>query len=170
LCCSLLFHSSCTYVHGHPQRKRNEMSIKTDVNKELEAIGTSSVPASQDVADKLIHEYNVATLGESYFKKRRDKAKTTLLNAFTQMQKDKIDGVIISTKRDEVGTSATLIESSAYILQVKSKNGAEFVDMQALKVTLARKYKLTTQQIEELITECTDRRDPSLSYEVVERQ
>ncbi len=145
------------------------MSIKSDVMAELETVGTKSKPTSQDISVNLVHAYNVATLGEAYFKKAREKAKDTLLKAFSDIQKEKVSDLVVNTKMNETGDVVSLIENDVYTLQVRSKNGATYLDMPALKTTLAKKYKLTTDQIEALIDECTDRRDPTLSYEVVER-
>jgi len=146
--------------------------IKASVMKALEKIGTTNghaVPTSQDPSVALVHEYNIATLGESYFKARRAKAKSSLEKSFNDVQKKQVDKLIVSTKQNEVGDSVVLIENNTYILQMKTKVGASFLDVQQLKVELMREHKMTALQVEALIERCTDRREPSKSLEVVER-
>jgi hypothetical protein len=46
------------------------------------------------------------------------------------------------------------------------KNGASFLDTQKLKVELMKSMKAT--EVEALFERCTDRRDPSQSWKVIE--
>lgn len=146
--------------------------FKTKLYAAFDKIGTSNgtrAPATQDTAVPMLHEYAVATAGESYFKKRREVAKKALERNLTDMQSATIDKTVAATKKNEVVNSCTLVETDPYSLVVDVKTGASFLDIAKLKVTLAKKHKLTTDQVEELITECTDRREPSQSWKVVER-
>ena len=148
------------------------MSVKEAAIKAMERIGTSNghaVPQSQDPIVSVVHEYHVATLGESHFKARRDKAKKQLEKSVGVPNADKIDAAVASVKKHEQGTSVELVSTEHYNVQVDFKNGASFLDTQKLKVELARKHKMLSADIEQLFEECTDRRDPSQSWKVVEK-
>lgn len=148
------------------------MSIKDAVMKALDKIGNTnghSAPQSQDQIVAVIHDYHVATIGESYFKARRDKAKKLLEKSIGVDTSDKLTKEIASVKRNQQGSTVEAFTTDPYSVQIELKNGASYLDVAKLKVTLARKFKLTTDQIEELIEESTDRRDPSQSWKVTER-
>ena len=62
-----------------------------------------------------------------------------------------------------------MFETEPYTVQVDLKNGASFLDVSLLKITLMKKHKMKADEVEALIEACTDRRDPSQSWKVVER-
>lgn len=135
----------------------------------LGTIGKHAQPESQDPMVPLLHEYNVSTLGESYFKARREKAKKALDKALDAQHRKKISDCVVSVKKNEIGESVSVIETDPYIFNVEIKNGASFLDTAALKTTLMKDHKMTALQVEALIEQCTDRREPSQSWRVVER-
>lgn len=146
--------------------------IKAKLFTALDKIGNSNghaAPASQDPVVPSLHEYYVATHGEAYFKKRRENAKKCFDAILNDQQKKRLEKIIAETKTSEVGDSCTLVETDPYVLSVDVKNGASFLDVSLLKVTLMREHKMNATQVEALIEKCTDRRDPSQSWKVVER-
>lgn len=147
-------------------------TIKQNATAALEKIGNTgnhACPQSQDPSVPLQHEYYVATLGEAYFKKRREVAKSKLEKSLGKVQLKKLEDAVVGVKRDEVADTCTLIEADQYITSVDIKNGASFLDTAQLKVTLMRDHKMKATEVEALIEKCTDRRDPSKSWKVVER-
>lgn len=147
-------------------------TIKQKVMGALDKIGRTNghnVPESQDPSVPLQHEYYVATLGEAYFKKRRDKAKTALEKSINDIGKKKLDKAIAGVKENEVADTCTLIESDPFITSVDIKNGASYLDPALLKVTLMREHKMNATQVEALFEKCTGRREPAKSWQVVER-
>lgn len=148
------------------------MSIKEAVNKALEKIGHHNghgVPTTQDPMVPLVHEYNVATQGESYFKARREKAKKELTKSLTDVQNEAIATAVKETKKLGTGKSVSIVETDPYILSVETKKGASFLDTQKLKVELLTKHKMTMTDVDALIERCTGERDPSQSWKVTER-
>lgn len=147
--------------------------IKAAVMKALDKIGATNghaTPVTQDPSVPLVHEYNVATLGESYFIARRKKAKERLEKSLNELQIKRIDKLVDETAKNEAGDSAVIIENDPYIVTMETKMGASYLDTAALKVALMQApYKLTALQVEALIEQCTKRRDPSKSWKVTER-
>lgn len=146
--------------------------IKAKLFGALDKIGNTNghaSPASQDPAVPALHEYFVATHGEAYFKKRRDAAKKALDGVLSDQQKKKLTAAVTGVKQNEVADTCTLVETDPYVLSVDVKNGASFLDVQQLKVTLMREHKMDATKVEALIESCTNRRDPSQSWKVVER-
>lgn len=147
------------------------MSIKLDVTKAFDAIGSEIVkaPESQDKINTIVHEYNVATIGESYWKKRREVAKKALEKSFTPVQLKAISDAVLRTKTDEVGDTVNIVETSHNILVLKTKNGATFLDEASLRIVMMRQLKLDATQVDAILEKARDRRDPTKSFEVVER-
>lgn len=146
--------------------------IRTKLFAALDKIGNANghgVPESQDPAVPLLHEYYVATHGEAYFKKRREVAKKALENTLSPIAKKELERAVTSVKETEMASSVTLTETEPYILSVDIKNGASFLDVAALKVTLMREYKMDATKVEALIESCTSRRNPSQGWKVTER-
>jgi hypothetical protein len=147
-------------------------TIKEKVMTALDKIGNvngTAAPTSQDPIVADVHEYNVATMGESHFKARRDKAKKKLEKQLNQVQLKKINKAIEDTINDGAGTTVTLIDTDTYTVQLETKNGQSFVDIEALKVILMRRFKLDATKCEALFEEVTKRRNPAQSWKVVER-
>lgn len=148
------------------------MSVKTKLTDAMDKLGKTNghtCPASQDPMVPLIHEYHVATLGESYFKARRDKAKKKLDEALTDVQRDKLHKSAKNVIKSEVSESVEISLTDPYTLSVDLKNGASYVDMTALKNTLMKDHHFTADMVEKLIESSTKRRDPSQSWKVTER-
>src|SRR5687768_17417195 len=119
--------------------------LKPKLFAALDKIGKTNghnVPDSQDTVTACLHEYHVATLAESYFKKRREVAKKVLEKQLTAPQIKKIEKAVSSVVDTQIGLPVEIIQSEHYNLQIELKNGATFVDMQKLKVELATKHKM----------------------------
>lgn len=147
-------------------------TIKEKVMTALDKIGTvngTAAPTSQDPIVADVHEYNVATMGESHFKARRDKAKKKLEKQLNQVQLKKIKNAVEDTIEIGAGTTVTLIDTDTYIVQLETKNGQSYVDMDELRVILMRRFKLDATKVEALFEEVTKRRAPPQSWKVVER-
>lgn len=148
------------------------MSVKTNAMSAFDKIGRTGNTACPDNQDPLVsvaHEYHVCTMGESYFKKRREDAKKKLVSSMSPKQSKELVTCVAGVKQNEVADTITLAETAPYIVAVDVKNGASFVDMAALKVTMARKLKLKMTEVEAIIEECTDRREPAQSWKIIER-
>lgn len=146
--------------------------IKAAVIKALDRVGYHnghSCPTSDKNHIGFIHEYHVATIGEAYFKKRRELAKKNLEDIINDDARSSLDTAIKRVIKTEVGESVTIEEADPYILSVELKNGASFLDVPALKVTLMREHKMSATEVEALIEKCTKRRDPSKGWKVQER-
>lgn len=147
------------------------MSVKLSVTKVFDDIGdkNNAPPDSQDKANNLVHEYNIATVAESYWKKRRENAKKKLEFSFTPVQNKAISDAVLRTKTDEVGDTVNIIETSHNILVLETKNGATYLDEAELRVIMMRKLKMNATEVDALLEKARFRRDPTKSYKVVER-
>lgn len=148
------------------------MSIKTKVIDALDRVGKTNghaCPASQDPLVTTIHEYNVSTLGESFFKKRREIAKTELLKKLGDVATSKVNTLVLRTKKDGMGDKANIIDTEFYDVVVSTKQGATYLDEKALRVELMTKQKMRATEVDELFERCRARREPAVSYEVVEK-
>lgn len=146
-------------------------TVKQALFASLDKVGNTNghaCPQSQDPIVPYLHEYYVATLGESYFKKRRDNAKKELNKQLTDVQLSKLKKVVDDVSKSRVANTCALVESDHYTLNVDIKNGASYFDVATLKVRLMRDYKMDATEVEALIESCTLRRDPSQSWQVVE--
>lgn len=146
--------------------------LKAKLFAALDKIGNQNghaCPESQDPADALIHEYNVTTQAESYFKKRRDNAKAALEKALTDDGKKKLLKSVVSVKTNETPDTCTVIDAAHYSLVVDVKNGASFLDVAALKNAMARKLKMQMTEVEAMFEAATDRREPTQSWKAIEK-
>lgn len=146
-------------------------SIKEKIATALDKIGNvngTAAPTSQDPIVTVVHEYNVATIGESHFKARRDKAKKALDKALTEPQKKKISKAVADTIASQMGTTVNVIDTEHYKVLIETKNGASFIDTDKLKVILMTRFKLDATKAEALFEEVTSRRAPAQSWKVVE--
>lgn len=146
--------------------------IKAAVIKALDRIGYHnghSCPVDETNHIGFLHEYYVATLGESYFKKRREVAKKNLESILNDEATDTLDRAVKRVTKSEIGESVTIEETAVYILSVDLKNGASYLDVPALRVMLMREHKMDATEVEALIEKCTKRRDPSKGWKVQER-
>lgn len=144
-------------------------NTKAKIVAALEKIGHANghaAPASQDPMDAVLHEYNVTSIGETHFKKRRDAAKELLIKTMGADAVSKLDDKKAEVKKLETSTSVQLASASSYALAAQIKIGASFLDTQKLKVELLK--KMSAVEVEALIEKCTDRRDPSVTYNVTE--
>lgn len=145
-------------------------SLKVKVNTALSKVGTTNGTApevSQDPLDALAHEYNVASQGESYFKARREKAKTDMMTSvLIPSTQGILDAALKDVKRTEQGGTTRLATSKHHVISVMLKNGATYLDDTALKNDLMRLLK--PEQVNTLFAKHTKRREPSQSWVVTE--
>lgn len=147
-------------------------NFKPSLYGALDKIGKTNghnVPQSQDPITGALHEYHVSTLAESYFKKRREVAKDTMLKEFSTQQKAKVVATIADTKKNMRGSVVTLVESEHYNLQLKPRVGAEKLDVTMLRNKLMTVHKMKLETVDALFAECTGRNEPALTYEVTEK-
>lgn len=146
------------------------MSIKDKLFAALEKLGRSnghSAPSSQDPADDVMHEYFVASTGESYFKKRREQAKAKLDKLITPEAGDRLAKAIASTKKTEMGGSLSVMQGEHYAFEIDIKNGASYLDTGKLKVELMK--RMTAIEVDSIFERATQRREPSQSWKVSEQ-
>lgn len=146
-------------------------TVKQALFASLDKVGNTNghaSPQSQDPIVPYLHEYYVTTLGESYFKKRRENAKKELNKRLTEVQLTKLKKAADEVAKNQVADTCALVESDHYMLNVEIKNGASYFDVATLKVRLMRDYKMDATEVEAIIESCTLRRDPSQSWQVVE--
>lgn len=142
--------------------------FKKKITDALERIGRTNgqqPPVSQDPIDQVIHEYRVATLAESYFKKRREIAKATLSDAVGE-NNTRLQEAVDKVRTSELGTAVTLAQGQYYGLTAQIKNGATFLNTSKLKVELLK--KMDTDAVARLWQKCTERRNPSVTFVATE--
>lgn len=145
------------------------MSTKIKLAKALDKIGVSNgtaPPESQDTVDALIHEYNICTIGESYFKKRRENAKKLLLKSIGHDAAGRIDEAKDSVKKTEITSTVHVCKGQWYSLEAQVKNGASFLDVAALRVSLKKTFP--SADVDAAFEAAQDRRDPSVTLTAVE--
>ncbi len=143
--------------------------LKSKIALALEKIGTTNgtkPPQSQDPIDEQLHEYNVSAMGESYFKKRRELAKKALLKAFGPQNEQRLTKARARVARDEIAEHVMLISGQFFALDGHVKNGASYVDMNELRVELLK--HLDHETVDKIMTNCTKRREPSVTYSVMD--
>lgn len=141
------------------------------INRALEKIGNTdaqSAPESQDPMDAVLHEYFVASIGESYFTKRRETAKKTMLGLLSDESNGRIDKAVANTVKLSSGQAATISEAQHYALQLTTKNGAAYFDMDAFMNALRK--KVAPEIVDEAVKAGQKRRDPTRSYTVTTRE
>lgn len=147
-------------------------NYKPSLYAALDKIGHTNghnVPASQDPAVAVLHEYMTTTLAASYFDKRRDVAKKKMLDTFNDDVATRVLRAVADTKKNATGSAVTLMDGEHYSLVLKPKIGASYLDAAKLRTTLMKDHKMSLDQVDKLMESCTLRREPSLSYEVTEK-
>lgn len=142
------------------------------VDKLFSAIGKTNgtaPAASQDAQNAAQHEYLIATFGESYWKKRREKAKNELLKVMSGEAVERLEARTKEVAKSGNGTNVELIDGDNYSTVVEIKNGASFVDTTQLGIILMREHKFTHEQVAKLMEKATDRRAPACSFKTVEK-
>ncbi|MBU2051478.1 MAG: hypothetical protein KKH61_21215 [Gammaproteobacteria bacterium] len=144
-------------------------TLQLSVNKALEKIGTSNgtaPPKTQDRLDLTAHEYGVAAVGASYFDKAKNAAKKVLLDAIGESGASKLAKAKARVVANGSGEDVHVAGGQFYEIIAELKNGASYLDMDALKVDLLKKFK--SDEIEALWAKHTKRRDPSVSFKVLD--
>lgn len=145
-------------------------SLLSEVNKALEKVGTHNGTAplpSQDPADVVMHEYYVATIGEAFFKKRRDNAKKALIKACdTYDASSRLSQAVADTVRTEMGATVNVGEAENFATTVDIRNGATYTDMVALQKLMAHDHGISQMDFEAAVERATLRRTPAQSWKV----
>lgn len=145
------------------------MNHTIPVNNALEKIGNHNghaAPVSQDPIDAALHEYDVCSIGESYFKKRREKAKAEMLLLISETANDTLNTAITNTKKTGVTGNIKVTEGAFYQLNAQIKNGASFLDEAVLAVELKKKFP--SADVDAAFEKARKKRSPSTVYTVVE--
>lgn len=146
-------------------------TMSNKLQRSLAAIGRKNglaAPASQDPADKLLHEYAVDTIAEAFFKKQREKSLKAVL-AYDDRVPDGVESVVKLTKKHDQGSSVRLIGAQHYELFLDTKRGANRFDKDLLTTAL-RKRGWSAADVEALVTECTKTAEPQKSFRAVEKE
>lgn len=144
-------------------------TLQIKVNKALEKIGVSNgtgVPDSQDALDHAAHALGVANVGASYFEKAKKAAKVGLDHALGEANKSKLKKALDRVAKTGIKEDLEVGRGQVYAVQAEVKNGASYLDIDALRVELMTTMK--TAEVMALFERHTKRRDPSISYKVVE--
>ena len=147
----------------------NERSLLSEVNKALDRVGSQSGSApehSQDSSDEVMHEYFVSTIGESYFKKRREIAKKSLNKIVTLEAEYRLDAAVDITKETESGSTIQVMDGENFSLSVEIKNGATFLNMNKLRNAIMKACALNITEVDALVEGAKERRDPTQSWKV----
>lgn len=145
-------------------------SLKADLNALFAQIGAvnGQVPpeASQDPFDAIAHEFSVSQFGKSYFEKRYERAKEAVAKSLDVVAMDALRETIDRVGDNEVSENVSLMSGQFHDLTAQVKIGASYLDVAALKVELLK--RMTTSEVEALISRATKRRAPSITYVVSE--
>lgn len=131
--------------------------IESDLQLFLDKVGTEFVPCpkSESNVDPLLHDLFVCKRAEGYFKKRADAAKAALKeNGFTE-------------NMPEPGSKAVLATGNVYSLNAAVKNPSKTLDKTKLMTVLATKFGLKSDQVQEIIDECSKENKPAETLEAV---
>lgn len=141
---------------------------KIEIARYLNELGKTVLPPgdSQDPFDALLHELDIAQTITSIGEKRKEAAKDAVTAAFSDAERAQIDKLIADTKTLNVGSTTNIIDAKNNGLDVQTKNGASFLNQTKLKNELSKRFG--AQVADQLIAECTEKREPSKSYIVVE--
>lgn len=124
---------------------------------------------SQDAANNAAMLYNLGSLGENYFKKMRDAAKTQLEEQVRAApeQADKLSGALYDAHVEERSSLFVAFQTPDYDVTVKVVIGATFKDEQVFKTEML-KY-MTPIQYADAQRAATKRRNPSVQFAVSTR-
>jgi hypothetical protein len=144
-------------------------TLQIKVNKALEKIGVSNgtnPPDSQDAVDLAAHKYGCAAVGSSFFEKAKKQAKAELEQALGLSANAKLTKAMSRVLKNEVKEDIELARGAVYAVQAEVKNGATFLDLDALRVEL--KMKMKSDEVDALFARHTSRRAPSVSFKILE--
>lgn len=121
-------------------------------------------PQTDSNIDPIMHEYLVSTDAESFFKKRRDKAKKALLAI---VDGDELSDALARVTKNDAGENGVPLATGAlYRVEADIKRPAQRFDQTKLRSELMREGK-TPEEVETLIDKCTKSSAPSITYKVV---
>lgn len=133
--------------------------MRSSLSSALEKIGHTNGHAyqGQDNSGALLHEYYVATEGESFFKKRREVAKAALEEA----------GMLEKAESVPSGSEEIIAVTKGYDLFLKVANPTQRFDKGLLPKVLINLFKAKPDQIDAVIAQCTKEGEPSRTYKAV---
>lgn len=144
-------------------------TLQLSVNKALEKIGTTNgtaPPNTQDQLDLAAHEYGIAAVGASYFDKAKTAGKKKLLDAIGTLGNNKIAKAKARVVASGSGEDVHVAGGQFYEVIAELKNGASYLDTDGLKIELLKKFK--SSEIDALWAKHTKRRDPSVSFKILD--
>lgn len=144
-------------------------TLQIKVNRALDKIGVANgtnPPESQDAIDAAAHKYGIAAVGASYFDKAKRAAKVELEQTLGVSVNAKLLKAIQRVAKNEVKEDVELARGQVYAVQAEIKNGATFLDLDALRVEL--KMKMKSNEVDELFARHSSRRAPSVSFKILE--
>lgn len=144
---------SIGHANGH---KLNDVDISADIDE-----GTSNEQRDQMFNLRhSLHEYHVTTVAESYFKSKREKAKTRLLLMLADLGYNK------ETAKVKPGNEGVIFESSTAALLLKVNKPAEVIDPNLMIINL-RIQGVDKEKIDKAIIKATVTREPAKAWRVV---
>lgn len=146
------------------------MQMRVKLQKVLDKIGTTNGTApetSQDPNDAIMHEYNVCTIAASYFDKRREKAKTALLNSLSIDGQSMLENTVKVVNNTEQSSHVLLSQGQYHDLDAHVKTGASYLDEAVLRVEMLK--LMPTDVVERIFASARKRRSPSVTYNVIEK-
>lgn len=145
-------------------------TVKSTINTLVEEITFKDIAilaeweTSQDALENLLGDYMVVTQAESYFKKRKDKIKATLLENPTIAAE--VDEAILTTVERDAGFTKDVASTEIFSLTIGTRKGSRSFNATKLRNKLM--LIMTPDEVEALFEDCADVRSPSVTYKVEE--
>lgn len=139
------------------------------INAALAKIGKTNgtaPPDTQDALDLAAHRYGVAAIGSSFFEKEKKEAKSVLISALQPATHNRLSKAVKRVVDTGVKDDLELARGQHYAVSIEIKNGATYLDDASLRVELLKKMKST--EVDALFDRHRKRRDPTVSYKVLE--
>lgn len=149
-------------------RAREFSEMRSKLMGALSRIGLNNghaCPQTMSNIDPILHEYIVATDGESFFKKRRDAAKEALMSVTNNA--DLNDAMADVIKNDAPTSGVVLAVGGAYKCVADVKRPVEALNKVKLRRLLINDAKLSATAVDALFERATDVRKPAVTYKVV---
>lgn len=142
--------------------------VRQSLNAALAKIGHANghaCPSGVGNTDQYMHEFFAASVGNSYFNGRREHAKRDL-SRFV-IDAGKLDDLARDVIKTNTPASAVVGSSKVYQLHVSLTRPIKRLDISSLKSALQLKFKMTAEDVEELIGIATVKDAPRQQFTVV---
>lgn len=143
--------------------------LNSALQKALKAIGNEgehACPKSQDPLDQVLHNYYVAKLGEKFFTDKAELAKADMLAKIGPEAHKVINDMIASTKANDAGEAAVVIDAQHYNLDLTTRKGAKRMDSTKLSTILQVDYSMPASVVEEIISKASPQSEPTKIFTV----